>query len=476
MYKTKNILKFAVSMLFVVATFTACVKDSDFETPQIQYEDNDISNSTISAVKNNIIQNYNNATNPGAAQLIYTFPDDSPVVISGYVVSNDKDGNFYKKLVIQDNFENPTSGIEIDIDLRSIYTKYNFGRKIYIKMAGLSVTYLDGQQENSPPYLNTSNPTDNIPGVYKIGIRDVDFKLKRISGTKADEIITRSGITKEIVPQIITTSDINDDTMNTYVQMNDVQFTNDELGKTYAGEPNDQYDAERLLLDCFTFETVKFLTSTFSPFKSTLLPQGKGNLEAVLMKNFREASPALVPSWYNKINLTDTDNRCRLEFCSPDCVDTFDNGLIKWDAYSITGAQEWEIANYGNPAPSAKISGYSGGPQDNEDWLISKPIDLSSATTATLSFDNVKRYNGPDFELYISTDYTGGDPTSNGTWTQLNGFTIDTDTGSWNSWTNSGNIDVSSAVGGDLYVAFKYISSTGSGSATFEIDNVSITY
>lgn len=492
MYKTKNILKFAVSMLFVVATFTACVKDSNFDTPQIQYEDNDISNSTITAVKNNIIQNYNNATNPGAAQLIYTFPDDSPVVISGYVVSNDKDGNFYKKLVIQDNFENPTAGIEIDIDLRSMYTKYNFGRKIYIKMAGLSVTYLDGQHEQDPPFLNTSNPTDNILGVYKIGIRDVDFKLKRISGTRADEIITRSGVTKEIVPQIITTSDFNDDTMNTYVQMNNIQFELSELGKTFAGEPNDEYDAIRTLLSCETQQSFGLMTSTFSTFKSLNIPDKKGTLEAVLMKNYREASPVVVINSSTDLEFLDTE-RCDPIILDCGLADTpgsqilleqnFDSGTIDngWTNYTEAGTRSWELFNSSSALSgySAKIGSYSSEDDSTIAWLISPALNMNTQTGETLEFMTSNSWSdGSKLELLFSTDWDGTEAgISSANWGIIPSANIVSDDEFYQNWVSSGIVDLSCAEGENFYIAFKY---TGSGNldfdGTYELDNIEIKY
>ncbi len=76
---------------------------------------------------------------------IYTFDEDDETLISCYVISSDEAGNFYKTLVIQDQAENPMNGLEIKIDLRSYYTKYNFGRKLFIKFAGLSITEVNGK-------------------------------------------------------------------------------------------------------------------------------------------------------------------------------------------------------------------------------------------------------------------------------------------------------------------------------------------
>jgi len=160
--------------------------------------------------------------------------------------------------------------------------------------------------------------------------------------------------------------------------------------------------------------------------------------------------------------------------CDPLFADDFSsNNLDNWTVVSVTGEQQWEITPYGNPAPSAKISGYSGGSNANEDWLITSTIDLSSLSTVTLNFQSVVRYNGPSLEVYASSDYSGGDPTSDGNWTELS-VTLDTDSSSWSSWTDSGNIDLSSYAGGNVHIAFKYVS-TSSASATYEIDNVLLT-
>ena len=118
------------------------------------------------------------------------------------------------------------------------------------------------------------------------------------------------------------------------------------------------------------------------------------------------------------------------------------------------------------------MSGFSGGAQTNEDWLISLPIDLSNTPSAFLTFQTVKRYDGNDIEVFYATDYNGGDPTTDGTWVALSP-TLDTNTGSWSSWTDSGSLDLSAAAGGNVFIAFKY-TSTSSAAATWEIDNVKV--
>ena len=115
------------------------------------------------------------------------------------------------------------------------------------------------------------------------------------------------------------------------------------------------------------------------------------------------------------------------------------------------------------------MSGYAGGNNVNEDWLISPEIDLSELTAASLSFQTASKFTGNVLEVKISSDYAGGDPNS-ATWTNLSA-TLDASNNY--TWTNSGNIDISSFVGGTVHVAFKY-TSTSSASMTWEVDNVKI--
>lgn len=148
--------------------------------------------------------------------------------------------------------------------------------------------------------------------------------------------------------------------------------------------------------------------------------------------------------------------------------DGFSNGLAAWNAYSVSGSQVWEHSTqYGNPDDCARISGYDGVSNANEDWLISPAIDLSDAGQAVLTFESAMNYTGNDLEVYLSSDYDGsGDP--NGfTWEKIN---ANLSSGQW-EWTASGNVDLDDYLGGQMYFAFKF-TSTDSESATWEVDNV----
>lgn len=150
---------------------------------------------------------------------------------------------------------------------------------------------------------------------------------------------------------------------------------------------------------------------------------------------------------------------------------SFDDGWGEWTTISVTGDQEWEIANYGNPPPCASMSGYDGQAYDNEDWLISPAFNLDDYANEVLVFQSAMNYTGPDLELKISTDYSGSGDPNNATWTDLS-FSMPPG-GNWDFYP-SGNIDLSIYSGSNAYIGYKFTSTTA-GSATWEVDEIILT-
>lgn len=152
-------------------------------------------------------------------------------------------------------------------------------------------------------------------------------------------------------------------------------------------------------------------------------------------------------------------------------AENFDQGWGNWQRVNVIGAEEWEIDDIHGVGgtPCAKISGYVGQTHENEDWLISPPMDFDGYTSETLSFQTAMNYTGPDLEVKISNDYDGSDPTT-ATWNDLEYIQSP---GSWD-WTPSGEINVSNLDGENVYIGFKF-TSTNDESATWEVDEIMIT-
>ncbi|MGE5425393.1 MAG: choice-of-anchor J domain-containing protein, partial [Syntrophothermus sp.] len=143
--------------------------------------------------------------------------------------------------------------------------------------------------------------------------------------------------------------------------------------------------------------------------------------------------------------------------------------LAPWTKPSIVGAQEWTIDSIHGTSASAcaKISGYAGSANENEDWLISPAMNFTLYNNETLSFENAYNYQGDPLAVKISTNYDGSGDPNDFNWTDL---TATWSAGGW-AWTPSGDIDISGYNGTAVFFAFNYLSNTTAAS-TWEVDDV----
>ena len=431
----------------------SCVQDDDYSVPaSIGQEENANLNQLLAEIENG------SADLMTISQLKNFFVDgevneiESNLVVKGYVSSSDYAGNFYKEFYMQDEIENPTAGIKVSINQVDSYNQFNVGREVYIKLQGLSI-----------------GETNSGDGVIAIGggANEYGDEISEITENNAATCILRSSNSYSLVPLALNLSEINDMHIGVYVSGLSAQFASSLGGLTYV-DPQEDYDTQRDLESCVDAGTLKLETSAFSSFNDKMLPvEGSGTISGIITKDYFGDNRVMMLNTTDDVNFDSSR-------CDPLFSDDFSsNSLNNWTVVNVEGEQTWEITPYGNPAPSAKISGFSGGSNSNEDWLITSAIDLTSLTTVTLNFQSVVRYSGPSLEVYVSTDYSGGNPSSDGNWQELS-VVLDTDDSSWSSWTDSGNVDLSSYSGANVFIGFKYVSTT-SNSATYEIDNVLVT-
>lgn len=151
----------------------------------------------------------------------------------------------------------------------------------------------------------------------------------------------------------------------------------------------------------------------------------------------------------------------------------FTSSLGDFYAYSKTGDQIWAAASYTSGAYTkfAKMSGYSGGNKENEDWLISPKFTASAALGLQLSFASATGFAGNALQLKYSTNYSGfGDP-SNATWTDITSQASWPAENSSYAWVESGNIVIAGTM--PVHFAFVYTSTT-TAAATWEVANVKV--
>ena len=258
----------------------------------------------------------------------------------------------------------------------------------------------------------------------------------------------------------------NNANINKLIEIDAVQFDDAYVGKTYYDATNVIGGATNNLIKDADGNTLIVRVSEFVNFAANIIPSKNGKIRGVMTKYNND---------YQFMIRTINDVKMENPRIVPLFEETFTSNFGSWAKMSVTGTQVWTLdTQFGNPGSCAKMSGFANSTNNaNEDWLISPAINMSALTSnATLTFQTASRFAGNLLEVFVSTNYTGGAP-STATWVPITA-TLDTNTAAY-VWTNSGAIDVSAYIGNPNFrVAFKYTSTT-SASRTWEVDNVKVT-
>ena len=459
--------KILLGAFLLMLGVTSCVQDDDFTVSPLVINEKPIDGdiTTVANVVDALLQEINDEGDPNAK---VTFEETS-LVMEGYVISSDRAGNFFEELILQDRAENPTTGIRVPIDINPLYVTYEFGRKIFIELDGLTVGI-----ENGVPTLGVlaGDEVDQIPS----------FREK--------EFITRSAEVANIVPLEIAIEDFSDDIVNLYVQINDLQFNRRDVlvadPLSFAGEPSDEFDGERTIESCATGATAILSTSTFADFKSLDLPAQKGSFEGVLTKNFFGDEFNLVLNGVAGLKFDDTDR------CDPNVLEcTGDSGgstvifsenftgfststltAEGWLNQNVTGGDlEYEIGSFsGNQY--AQVTGFRTGEDPFEVWLVTPEINLDGTTMEELAFDlQVNFDNGNILSVFITNNFTGDITTTE--WAQLDAVIPRGPSGGFGSFTSVGPINIS-CIDGNVRIGFRYRGADPGATTRYHIDNVEI--
>jgi len=457
--KKININTFLIG-LFIAFASTSCVQDDDFEVPRSAGASPDIegTETPMTAVLGQLDQ----AIADGDANFTFEETDN---YFTGYIISSDEGGNFFEELVIQNKPENPTAGIRIAIDSSPLFGQYNFGRKVFVKLNGLTIG------------------TDQ--GVATLGIQSGD-EIEALPESFLQETIIRDNVNEEIVPLEVTMADFSDDLENLYIRLPFVQFPRSSVlvddPLTFAGEPTDDFDGERVLESCNSGSTTIFSTSTFADFKSLTLPNQAGSIEAVLARDFFDENYILRVNDPSSINFD--QERCDPDFLfcdgesgGPDTIysEDFENissisQLNGWENIQVEGTVDYVLGNFDNNS-YAQISGFQS-EESFTSWLVTEEIDLSTTTMEELSMSIQSNFdNGTILEIYITDNYTGDVNTTE--WDLLD-LTVPSGPGSgFGSFEPVGPVNISCA--GDLVrIGFKYEGEDPGASTRYHIDNITI--
>ena len=237
-------------LLVFSVSFNACKKG--FDTPGNTGDPGVVATVSIKDLKSRYTS--------GAAVAV---TDDQ--VIEGVVVCDDKSGNYYQQIAIQD----ATGGILLRLGSTNLYNYYPVGRKIFVKLKGL---YL-GQ------YNGTLQLGAGIDSAYisQGGVTLLAFNL-------FDQHIIKGPLNQPITPVVVTasqlTTSLQDKYISTLIRMEDVEFAATDTGKSYADLGQ---SGNRIVQACAApgSNRITLRTSNYSNFAEVKVPAGNGGIVGV---------------------------------------------------------------------------------------------------------------------------------------------------------------------------------------------------
>lgn len=240
----------ALSILVVGAiSFTSCLK-KDFDSPPDMsgYDPQLTVNAKLSDLKTMALT----TTTPKQ------ITGDS--IVYGIVTADDRSGNFYKEIVIQDS----TSGIVVLIDANSLYNDYPVGRKVYVKLKNL--------------YVGT------YKGVPQIGFSvDATGSMNGIPASVMTQYVVEATYPNTVTPEEVTMADLNNNPnyyLNRLVKIDSVEFTTADAGQPYAQPSAVATGTGRYIENC-SGDQLEVYSSGYANFQPYMTPAGKGTITGI---------------------------------------------------------------------------------------------------------------------------------------------------------------------------------------------------
>ncbi len=255
-------LRFAFAFSLISFSFSSCLRQAFDTPPDVSHLDPNIPcNVTLKQLSN--IAFSMPATGAGS----YRKLGDS--TIYGIVTADDRSGNFYKQIVIQDT----TGGITVSIAQTNIYNDYPIGRKIYIHLKGLVIANYKG-----------------LPEIGQSGsINGGTTAIAGIPSTLEATYITGASFPNTVTPQQVRLGDLvanPNKYLNKLVTIQNMEFDSSDVGITYAPSVYSGTIAASLTVyDCndtnYTGASMIMYNSAYATFQTAITPSGKGTMTGI---------------------------------------------------------------------------------------------------------------------------------------------------------------------------------------------------
>lgn len=147
---------------------------------------------------------------------------EKDIVIGGQVVSDDRSGNVYKSIYIQD----ATGGIELKIGKNALYNDYKLGQWVYVKCGGLTLGAYYGMIQ-----LGYADPT----GEYETSYIEVQYII--------DTHIFRGKIDTPLQPKKVAAADLlKEENIGCYVELDSLTYANEIFCLVYVDQYKNKKD------------------------------------------------------------------------------------------------------------------------------------------------------------------------------------------------------------------------------------------
>jgi Family of unknown function (DUF5689) len=443
-----KIVKLLMAVIIIAASGTLSSCKKTFDNPPGPADPAIVANTSIKSLK--ALHTF-----AGAYNVITT-----DIIISGVVVADDKSGNLYKQLYIEDS----TGGLQVLLNASSLYGTFPVGRKLFIKCNGLCITDYNGTMELGIKATVAGAPSN-----------------QGIPGNLIDSYVIGGSLNNPVVPHVVTlaqlTTGMQDRYLGSLIQLDGFAFTN--LNTTYSDTSAYKSTVNLDIKNCSN-QTIIVRTSAYANFAGEKVAQGRGSIYAIYTTF--GSTKQLILRDPDDVKFTDP-YACALP---PGTVFFQDfetiganNGTLSlagWKNVGETGGISYQNAVFGS-VKCAKISAFGTGASTVSSWLITPSISLAGTTAPKLTFLQAAGFaTGPTvLQVLVSINYAGSNTPSTSTWTSVYSNTATTPTTGFGTLTSIGTINLSAYIGQTIYLAFKYDGGDPTKTTTYEFDDVKVT-
>ena len=454
-------------LLLLASTFiVSCVNSDSYSVPDETLTTYELTSTTTVAA---VLASATAAASTSTPIVQYTADD----VIAAYVTSNDEKGTFYKSISFQTLPLDGSApiGFSVPINVTTLYGKgFTPGRKVYIKLKGLYTGIVFGSMQIGTLFNG------------QVG-RLAEFEWQNFIFPSAIKVSEES-----LVRTLSLANAFTDANQNTLVELDNVQFVDESLNRTYYDVDSGGGATNHLLVSGIggTQRIIRF--SSFAPFTGNQVPNGRGKIRGVLSKF--STTFQFVVRYENDIMLTNTRADVYPAFVGNANVFTATvnepftsysvnlNNFPKYINDAVVGSRYWQVKSFSNNnyIEMSAFNG-SGNPGVSSKTYFLVPIDFTAASTFTFK-EEIRFNTGEALKVYYvtSNNYTAGGIINLANFTNITSsfnITYPAFGSSENVFNSAGTYSIPTTLTGTGYFVFEY-TGTSTVTTTVQIDDIII--